>query len=204
MSWGVNAYNEWRKACLVNMYNESVFNANLKDLENLQKDELEEALCHFVPEVTKSKGDGDYPGETLNEKIVSIQKYLNVNKISWKLVDGPDFITLRTVLDNVMRERAARNIGMLTKQAEVITYEYENRLWDTGVLGEDSPQKLRDTVLFLLGINLALRAGDEHYFLRRDTPDKNSQISFERDSARVRCLVYREDSVTKTNSGGVG
>ena len=37
--------------------------------------------------------------------------------------------------------------------------------------------------MFLLGINFALRAGDEHYYLRRHTPEKLSQLSFERDSA---------------------
>ena len=203
MSWGVNSYNEWRKARVANAYNESVFNANLEDLSNLNKEELEESLCHFVPEVTKSKGEGAYPGKMLYEMVVSIQKYLNVNKINWKLVDGPDFGTLRPVLDNVMKERALQHIGLVTKQAQVITYEYEEKLWNSGILGEDTPQKLRDTVLFLLGINLALRAGDEHYFLRRDTPDRKSQISFERDSAGIRCLVYREDCVTKTNSGGL-
>ena len=77
-------------------------------------------------------------------------------------------------------------------------------LWNEGILGEDTPIKLRNTVLFLLGINLALRAGDEHYYLRHDTPDKKSQISFEHDSTGIRCLVYREDHVTKTNSGGLG
>ena len=40
------------------------------------------------------------------------------------------------------------NIGMTKKQAEVITYEHENLLWVRGVLGEDTPDKLRETVLF--------------------------------------------------------
>ena len=71
-------------------------------------------------------------------------------------------------------------------------------------MGEDTPEKLRDTVLFLLSINLALRAGDEHYDLRRDCPEHKSQLSFERDNeSGKRCLVYCEDTVTKTNDGGL-
>ena len=59
-------------------------------------------------------------------------------------------------------------------------------------------------MLFLQGINLALRAGDEHHDLRMDAPDKPSQLSFERDVASgKRCLVYCEDTVTKTNDGGL-
>ena len=138
----MNAYNEWRHVRLQNVYDESIFSANSDDLENLSKGDLEQPLCHFVPEVTKSKGEGEYPGKTLYEMIVSIQKYLNVNKVNWKLVDGPDFIELRTVIDNVMKDRASRNVGMVVKQAEVIIYEYENKLWKTGILGEDKPQKL--------------------------------------------------------------
>ena len=102
-----------------------------------------------------------------------------------------------------MQERAALNIGMVPKQAQYISYEFENKLWDKGILGEDCPDRLRNTVLFLLGVNLALRAGDEHYNLRRDAPGLPSQLSFERNSKGQRCLVYREDSVTKTNSGGL-
>ena len=97
---------------------------------------------------------------------VAIQRYVNKKGKSWKLVDGPDFKDLRVVLDNVMKEHVSRKIGMTRKQASVIPFNYENELWKRGLLGEDSPDKLRDTVLFLLGINLGLRAGDEHHQLR--------------------------------------
>ena len=71
------------------------------------------------------------------------------------------------------------------------------------ILGEDTPSKLRSTVLFLLGINLALRAVDEHYYLRRDMPTKSSQLTIEKDSKGTKCIVYREDTCTKTNDGGL-
>ena len=135
--------------------------------------------------------------------IVSIQKYLNVNKLHWQLIEGKEFEDLKIVLDNVMKERAALNIGVTKRQASVITYEMENHLWENGYLSEESPDKLRNTVLFLIGINVYLRAVDEHYSLRRDMPDKQSQISFEYNSSGVKCLVYREDCVSKTHNGGL-
>ena len=58
-------------------------------------------------------------------------------------------------------------------------------------------------MLFLLGIHLALHAGDEHYSLRRDSPDRPSQLSFKCNEKGERCLVYTEDTVTKTNDGGL-
>ena len=65
----------------------------------------------------------------------------------------------------------------MKKQAAFIDVTFENSLWEKGVLGEESPDKLRNTVLFLLGINLGLRAGDEHYELRRETLEKPHNLS---------------------------
>ena len=70
-------------------------------------------------------------------------------------------------------------------------------------MGEDSPNKLRDTVLFLLGINCLLRAVEEHYSLRRNFPGKPSQLSFQTNEFGDKCIVYTEDTVTKTHDGGL-
>ena len=94
-----------------------------------------------------------------------------------------------------MKERVQRNFEMMHRQTDLIPTEFEDKLWSDRV---ESPIQLCDTMLFLLGINLGLRAGDKYYNLRRDSPGKLSQLSFERD----RCLVYKEDNVTKTNDGG--
>ena len=204
VNWAVNAYNDWRNERLVNfIYNVGIYFADLNKVNELTKENLQHALCRFIPEVTKVKGEGPYPGKTLYQMIVAIQKYLQVNKLNWRLVDGPEFIDLHTVLDNVMQEHTAMNVGVVKRQAEVISYETEKDLWDRGFLGEDTPDKLRNTVLFMLGVNVYLRAIEEHYYLHRPSPDEASQISFEHDSQNVKCLVYREDTVTKTHDGGL-
>ena len=204
MLWGVRTYQEWREKKLsdVSNYNEDIFNANLDDLKNVTISNLENSLCIFIAEVTKVNGD-DYPGTTLYQLTVSIQKFLNENDINWKLVDGPQFKQFRVVLDNIMKERALQNIGMVKKQAQLIPLSFEQTMWDKGVLGEHEPEILRDTVLFLVGINCGLRAGDEHHDLRRDAPGKPSQFSFQRSENGDRCVVYTEDTVTKTNDGGL-
>ena len=135
--------------------------------------------------------------------VVALQKYLNVNKLKWKLIEGEEFDEMRTVLDNVMQERTAANIGVVKRQAGLITYEYEDSLWSKGVLGEDTPDKLRHTVLFLLGMNVCLRAVEEHYQLRRDSVKEPGQLSFVTNPRGVRCILYQEDSITKTHDGGL-
>ena len=135
---------------------------------------------------------------------MSIQKFLNQNNVPWKLIDDPEFLDVKTVLDNIMKERALCNVGMVKKQAEFKSIDYENELWRSGVLGKDTPDRLSDTVLYILGINLALRAGNEHHELRLDSPEKPSQLSFEHHpQSGKRCLMYREDTIAKTNNSGL-
>ena len=94
------------------------------------------------------------------------------------------------------------NLVVKKKQAQFITYSYESEMWQKGVLGEDCPDRLKDTVLFLLGRQCALRASDEHYYLRHPSPSEPSQLSFELNALGVKCLVYHEDTISKTHDGG--
>ena len=204
IDWAVRAYVDWCNERLEKFnYDPAIYYCDLFKLEGLEKDNLNHALCRFIPEVTCKRGEGPFPGATLYQMIVAIQKYLNVNKIKWKLIDGDDFEDTRTVLDKVMQERTVQNIGVVKRQAGIISYEHEESLWQKGVLGEDTPDRLRNTVLFLLGINVCLRAIEEHYYLHHDTEVSNSQLSFVNNPKGIGCILYEEDSVTKTHDGGL-
>ena len=160
------------------------------------------SMCYFIPEVVKQNNEL-YPGPSLYQMCVAIQKYLNHNKLPWKIIEGGEFLDIKIVLDNVMKERTEMGVGTNKKIAKLITFDMEADLWKRGFLGSDTPDKLRTTVFYLLGLNCCLRGVGEHYALRRDMPEKMSQLTFERDSNGVRCLVYREDQVTKTHDGGI-
>ena len=109
VKWAINAYSEWREARLSSTgFDKHIYDANLENLDSISKENIEYSLSRFIPEVTKSKGDGPYPGKTLYQMIVAIQKFLQINKFDWKLIHGSDFQDLRTVLDNVMKERVCR------------------------------------------------------------------------------------------------
>ena len=82
LDWAVTAYNDWRGDRLKNYnYDVGIYYADLVDLKSLTKENLRHSLCYFIPEVTKKKGEGAYPGATLYQMIVAIQKFLNVNKV---------------------------------------------------------------------------------------------------------------------------
>ena len=57
-------------------YDDTIFMANLDDVINLNKNDFEYAMCRFIPEVKKKKGEGQFPGRMLYELCVAIQSYL--------------------------------------------------------------------------------------------------------------------------------
>ena len=152
MQWAVRAYSEWRINHIKNddTFDVKIFDSDLEKPESLTEENLAFALMCFIPEITKVKDGAPDPGATLYQLVVAIQRHLNEKGLDWKLIDGPKFRKVKTVLDNVMKEHVRDNIGMVKKQAEVITFDFQDMLWQKGILGEQIPNQLRATVLFLI------------------------------------------------------
>ena len=72
-------------------------------------------------------------------------------------------------------------------------------LWQNSFLGSDTPELLRNTILFVFGNCFALRTGQEH----RNLTMKNSQLSlYTDDYSGAEYLQYVED-LSKSNNGGL-
>ena len=65
-----------------------------------------------------------------------------------------------------MRELTHQGVGLNKRKAAPITVKTEEEMWEQGILGEDNPTKLMNTILYLLGIHFALRSREEHRSLR--------------------------------------
>ena len=76
--------------------------------------------------------------------------------------------------------------------------EYEQILWEKSMLGEDSPDKLRQTVFFLIGVRFGLKGLKEQYELRRYL---DSQINIVKVDGKD-ALVDREFK-SKTRQGDI-
>ena len=50
-------------------------------------------------------------------------------------------------------------------QAQPITKEQENRLWELGLLGDHNAQVLLNTIVYQVGYFFALRSGNEHMLM---------------------------------------
>ena len=95
-----------------------------------------------------------------------------------------------------MKERASACVGVDVKQAKVISESDENYFWEHGHLGNGNPEILRNTLVWVFGLNFALRAGQEHCNLRM----KKSQLSIGINEDGRQYLEHKEE-VRKTNSG---
>ena len=51
-------------------------------------------------------------------------------------------------------------------KSEPISVSEEEKMWELGILGDDTPEKLIDTILYLNGVHFALRAANEHKSLK--------------------------------------
>jgi len=196
--WAVKLFDEWRASRLA-LYadRDDIIHVD-RDLMNLDSKILDYALGAFIVEIRKENGE-EYRGNTLYEIIVAIQHYLRENGRFLTLLDDAEFEGMRQKLDKKMKELAAKGVGIEKQQSCVISLDDEDKMWANGILASNTPDKLRDTILYLLGLNFALRGGQEHYYLRHG---QNSQLRLGTHSNGKQYLEYTED-VSKCNPGGI-
>ncbi len=202
--WAINMFKEWR----MNRLRVGPFDnthgtlqwVNVEDSGNLLKPHLCLALCCFLNEIRRKDGK-QFPGKSLYEILMCIQFFLEKRGLFWKLLDDDEFVKVKFCLDNIMKKRAQELCAPEVRSSTPISYSDEDQMWSTGVLGEESPDQLRNTVMFLLGMHLALRGGEEHRRLR--CPPFNSQLTIGADSEGRKVLLYQEDFKTKMNQGGL-
>ena len=158
------------------------------------------AIKRFITEIRKLDGS-DFPAKTLYQIVICLQFHLEGNGFTWKLLDDKDFTEVRFTLDNIMKERVSAGIGIRVKKADTISVLDEEILWKNCILGSENPQQLLETVVYLVGLNCALRAGKEHRVLRSIPFD--SQFTFLNDRNGKLYFSYVEDFGLKSNKGGL-
>lgn len=164
-------------------------------LLNLDKKSVCYSLCRFITEITKVNGE-DYLPKTIYEMVSCVQMYLESKGHYFKFFEDPEFSDLKYTCDNIMKEQTKSGLGSYIKQASILSFDQEELLWNQGFLGCSNPDQLLCTLVFLLGIYYALRAGAEHRALR--SIGHNSQFKyFFKDGQHH--LLYTEDLGTKNS-----
>ncbi len=188
MVWAVTLYREWwYRCCSQPLCPPGILWANIEKPHSLLMGNLQTALCSFVCEV-RCKDGKEFPGDMLKQIVIMIQLYLEKQGLNYKLIDDPKMVRFRNTLDNMMKKHAAEGIGH-KESSLAIDLEDESELWDKNILGNSDPDQLRDSLFFLLGINFALRVGDEHKNLR--APGFDPQLTVGKDRGGTISAVQR-------------
>ncbi len=157
IEWAVNLYRQWRfsrlSACGPERH---IQDADIVGL-NLSKESLCYAMCAFVSEIKRQDGQ-EFGGKGLYNLVILIQFHLEKRGMMWCLLDDDEFVKLKFTVDNLMKMRCADRVSV-AKSASPISLADEDIMWEKGILGEDTPVKLRNTMLYLLGLMCALRGG---------------------------------------------
>ena len=194
--WAVKVWKEWALASNTRLLSdEEPFSTTFCELT---VSEMDFWLSRFILEVCKKNGD-PYPPNTLYQLICGLQRQLcEHGHASIKLFENPSLHGFRSTVDGEMKCLNATGNYLNKKQAQPITKEQENRLWELGLLGDHNAQVLLNTTVYQVGYFFALRSGNEHRRLRHYP----SQIQLHEPPGDRAYLVYRED-ISKTNQGGL-
>ena len=155
--WAVRVFEEWRKT---KMNRGQV----IPELKDFSVGDVNDLLGKFVIEVRKKDGD-KYPPNTLYLLVCGLlreMRSIGINNMNF-LNDSDDrFLRFRKILDAQMKSLTADGYGVNVKQADPITEEQEEILWNSGVFGDRSSETLLYTVFFYNSKFFGLRGRDEH------------------------------------------
>ena len=98
--------------------------------------------------------------------LVNLQNYAREKDKECFHFKDERFTQIHTVLDNLSHKLHKQGVGANKIQARVVTVSEEEQLWQSGVMGSDTPHTLQNSVFYLCGIYLCLRGGDEHRELK--------------------------------------
>ena len=187
----VSVQEDWQK------YRQEVYGSSIPSLSAITTSDLQHWMIRFVLEARKKDGS-EYPPETLHHICSGIVRHLRNNgHPTLDIYGSSNFVDFRRTLDAEMKRLQQKGLGSKKQQAEPITEQEEELLWSKGLLGEDSPQVLLNTMVYMIGLYFALRSGKEHRELRFSP----SQIELvERDGERP-YLLYTEDQSKNHPSG---
>ena len=161
-NWAVKVWRDWRGHRL------QMCNSTLDCPPHLllcSNSELDYWLSKFVLEARRLDGQ-PYPPRTMYGIVCSIMRYVRELRPQINFFKDADFAGFQKTMDGEMKRLRSLGLGVKPKRAEPISVKEEGILWENGLLGSHSPQVLLHTMVYLCGLNFALRSGKEHSFLK--------------------------------------
>ncbi len=199
IGWAVRIFDNWQKAHNLRTKLEGRSDEIRGLLEDMEESVLCDTMCKFILEVRKVSGE-PYPRETLYSLVIMMQMYLDTKGHHVRFLDpqSVSFVKVRNTLDNRMKCLSREGYIMPKSKAQVITYSQEENMWQQELLGDHTPERLLYTVLYLLGVQFALRTGEEHKSLKF-----GKQLVVQTDVESGDDYLEYTEYTAKNNQGGI-
>ena len=124
------------------MHGEKTDGSNVPFIEEMDKETLSYWLSRLILEVRKVDGH-EYPPNTLHHIVCGIIRHVKATTIpgvDW--FKDIEFATLRGSLDGEMKRLQSQGKGSTHKQAEPLSLDEEELMWEKKILGGHSPLSL--------------------------------------------------------------
>ena len=157
MQWATRLWREWGKSRRQRFHPTDC----PPHLLLMTNDEMNRWLSLFILEARREDGSV-YSPETLYQLSCGLLRVIRELRPHINILKDAEFAPFQKALDSEMKRLRSLGVGVKKKQAEPISLNEEQTLWDRGLLGAHSPQSLLDTMVYLCGINFALRSGQDH------------------------------------------
>ena len=145
VKWALNLLKEWQNETI----NDETRLHMYQEIETAAAPNINNELMHFILEVRK-KDKTRYPPKTLYDIIVMINSYLmkDVGR-KMNIMKDIEFVDTRKALNAAMAESA--DMGLISGQnaAEPISFDDENILFESGILGCTTTKHILNTALYL-------------------------------------------------------
>lgn len=142
--WAFNVFEKWREQRV----------DNIPELHCMDSTTMNYWLQRFIVEARRKDGN-EYPPKSLYLIACGLLRYLRNKEVYDKnLLDESDtnFVPFRKVLDAQMKTLLDKGLGTTIKQADPVTREDEEKLWQLKVFGNDNAEQLQHTVFFYASI----------------------------------------------------
>lgn len=196
-AWALKVFTEWRFA-REEKCPEDVLTCGKADVLNYW-------LPRFVNEARKADGS-PYPPRTINQILAALQRYmLGENHLLPRFLNRHDatFRPIHNACDAVYHALHSSGVGVSVRHTSIISAEEEDKLWDNGILGIDTPKSLQRAIFYYVGKRFCLRGGDEQrrlgpsHFKRSSNPDCLTYVEFssKNNCGRLKDLRYENKEV---------
>ena len=126
---------------------------------NYSDEDLSTFMARFVVEARKRDGS-QYSRYSLEQLMCGLQRFLKESvRADINIIESPKYSAFQKAYDAQLRQLTKAGIGIHQKQAEKITEEHEQQLWDSGELNLVTSEGLLKAVFIYVSKAFGLRSG---------------------------------------------